>query len=54
MITAAGVAMDTTKVAVVQSWPQPRSAHDLRGFLGLVGYYKRFIKAYGTIIAPQT
>ena len=54
VITAEGVAMDTTKVVAVQSWPQPRSVRGLRGFLGLAGYYRRFIKDYGTITAPLT
>ena len=46
--------MDVSKVAAVQSWPQPRSARGLRGFLGLAGYYRRFIKDYGTLAAPLT
>ena len=46
--------MDTSNVAAVQSWPQPRSARGLRGFLGLAGYYRRFIKEYGAIAAPLT
>jgi hypothetical protein len=48
------VAMDGDKVAAVTSWPQPCSVRDLRGFLGLAGYYHRFIKDYGAITAPLT
>ena len=46
--------MDGEKVAAVVSWPQPRSARGLRGFLGLAGYYRKFIKNYGTVAAPLT
>ena len=46
--------MDATNVAAVQTWPQPRSARGLRGFLGLSGYYRRFIKDNGRIAAPLT
>ena len=46
--------MDQSKVAAVRSWPQPRSARGLRGFLGLAGYYRRFIQDYGIIAAPLT
>lgn len=40
------------KVATVQQWPIPRSTKALRSLLGLVGFYRRFIKNYATIAAP--
>jgi hypothetical protein len=52
VISAEGVAMDSAKVEAVTSRPQaPRG---LRGFLGLAGYYRKFIKGFGVIVAPLT
>ncbi|WVZ95737.1 hypothetical protein U9M48_041464 [Paspalum notatum var. saurae] len=46
--------MDDDKIKAVLSWPVPRTVRAVRGFLGLAGYYRRFIKDYGAMAAPIT
>ena len=53
-ITGKGVSTDPRKVEVVVQWPIPRSLKQLRGFLGLVGYYRRFVKDFGKMAQPLT
>jgi hypothetical protein len=54
VISADGVAMDGEKVQVVLSWPPPTTIRAVHAFLGLAGYYRRFIKDYGATVAPLT
>lgn len=53
-ISSQGVEMDISKIKAVLDWPVPTSINQLRGFLGLSGYYRRFIKGYASIAAPLT
>jgi len=46
--------MDPAKVQAVREWPVPRSAHAVCGFLGLAGYYRKFIHNYSSVTAPLT
>jgi hypothetical protein len=46
--------MDPDKVEAIITWPQPLSVRGLRGFLGLAGYYRKFIHNFRVIAAPLT
>jgi hypothetical protein len=52
VISAKGVATDPQKIVAVQEWSLPKTLTQLRGFLGLTGYYRRFVKNYGQICRP--
>jgi hypothetical protein len=52
IISGDGVATDPEKIVAVKEWPEPKSITELRGFLGLARYYRRFIRDYGKICIP--
>ncbi|KAD7478366.1 hypothetical protein E3N88_01502 [Mikania micrantha] len=54
IISEKGVSTDPEKIKAINSWPTPTTIKQLRGFLGLAGYYRRFIKGFGMIARPMT
>ena len=54
VMSASSVSVDPEKVAAIMSWERLKSVFEIRSFLGLAGYYKRFIEDFSRLAAPMT
>ena len=53
VVSASRVSMDPKKVEAVMSWERPNSVFEIRSFLGLTRYYKRFIEDFSRLASPM-
>ena len=54
IVSASGVSVDPEKVEAFMSWERPKSVFEIRRFLGLARYYRRFIEDFSRLVAPMT
>jgi hypothetical protein len=54
VVEAGHIRMDPDKVEAIHNWPRPKSVTEVRGFLGLAGYYRRFNNQFATLATPLT
>jgi len=53
VVSAGGVAVDPAKIEAVQAWEPPKNVKEVRSFLGLAGYYRRFVEGFSKIAQPM-
>ncbi|XP_042404529.1 uncharacterized protein LOC121994622 [Zingiber officinale] len=54
VVSSRGISVDPQKIEAITSWEQPKSVQEIRSFLGLAGYYRRFVEGFSSITMPLT
>ena len=54
IVSASGVSVNPKKVEAFMSWERPKSIFEIRSFLGLAGYHRKFIKDFSQLAEPMT
>ena len=54
IVSAKGIKVDLTKIEAVVNWKPPRNVTKVRSFLGLAGYYRRFMRGFSVVASPLT
>jgi len=54
VISAQGISVDPAKIEMVLKWERPQTMTEVRSFLGLVGYYRRFVEGFSKMVSPLT
>eukprot|EP00253_Pinus_taeda_P014588 PITA_14588 len=54
VITKEGIAVDPEKIKAIMDWPVPKDVADVRSFMGLAGYYRRFVEGFSRVASPIT